>query len=97
MAQAGAVETALANAVEAAVLHVDVVDVVGVVKTVEQQAVLALVAGDVLHVDVADGGVEPAAAVLLRLVVEVDAHHGLTALANFNLAHVDVLYHAATA
>ena len=97
VAQSGAQQPLVSHTVELAVLHMDVVDVVGVVQSVEQDAILALLAGHLLHVHVPHRGVESAAAHLLRVVVQVDAHHRLTAFAHLHFPHVDVLYHAATA
>ena len=83
--------------VELAVADVDVVDVADGVEGDDERAVLRLAAGDVLDIDVAHGRVVAAAADLVVLVVEVDLHHGLGALAHLDIAHVDIFDDTATA
>ena len=86
---------ALGNAVEAAVLHHHVVDIADGVEADDQGAILRLLAGDILHIDLAHRGVEASAANLVVLVVEVNLQHGLLALAHLDVLHVDVLDDAA--
>ena len=96
----GLVDGLVIDAVEAAVLHVDVVHRVGqflVLIAHNHHAVFRLLAGDVLHVHVLNGGIEATAAHFLRLIVGVDFQHGLLALSHFHVPEIDVLDDAAAA
>ena len=88
------------NAVERAVVHVDVVDGIGQRVSLvadNHYAILCLLACHVLHGHIANGGVEATAAHFLGLVVGIDFEHGLLALAHGDVAHVDVLDDATSA
>ena len=81
------------NAVEPTILHVYVI--YGVCQFLvfvanNHHTVFRLLASDVLHVDILDGGVEASAAYLLRLVVGIDFQHSFAALSHFHVAEVDV-------
>ena len=82
------------HAVKAAVFQVDVVYVGAVVERHNHYAVLAFLAGYVLHVDVAHCWIESALGDFFRFVVKVDFQHGFGALANLDVAHVNVFYHS---
>ena len=60
-------------------------------------AVARLLAGDALHVHVPHRRQESSAALLTRLVVEVDFHHGLATLSYLYIFYIDVLHNAASA
>ena len=86
--------------VELTVLDGDVVDCVGqlgVVVAHNHDTIFGLVAGHILHGDVAHRGVETTAANLTRLVVGVDLQHSFAALADNDVAHVDILNDTAAA
>ena len=64
-----------ADTIELTVLHVDVVDVVGFVQSVQFDTELTLLTGDIAHIDVANGRNESALGGFVGFVTEVDAHH----------------------
>ena len=97
MTQSGAFQSLVLHPVKPTVFHVYVVDVVGVLQSVEQYAIFALLAVHLLHVHVAHGGVESPATHLFGLVVQVDAHHCLAAFTHLHFSHIDILYHATSA
>ena len=97
MALASAPDGLALHAVEAAVLDVDVVDVVVVLQTIDEDAILALLAGDVLHVDVSHRWDEASLGGFVGFIFQVDAHHGLTALSHAHAPHIYILRHSATA
>lgn len=88
---------AFGHAIPLAVLEGDVVDIALIVKAIEEDAVLRFLAGDVLEVHVADNRIVAALALLVRLVVEVDAEDGFAALADGDVADKDILDDAAAA
>ena len=79
------------HTLELAVLYRYVVYVLNLVKSDNQHAVVALLAGDVLHVHLSYGRLEATVAQFLWFVVEVYLQHGLTALSYCDIPHVDVL------
>ena len=88
------------DTVELAVLDSDVIDGIGqlgVVITYNHHTILRLLAGNILHRDVADGRIETTTAHLAGLVVGIDLKHGLATLPNSDVAHVDILDDASTA
>ena len=87
----------MCHTVELAVDDIHVVHLTGVGHADYHHAILRLLAGHILHRHIADGGVEATAAHLTGLVVGIDFQHGLLALANGDVTHVDVLNDAATA
>ena len=50
-----------------------------------------ILAGDIAHINISHRGDVAALCLLVRLIREVDAHHGLTALADGNIADIDIL------
>ena len=87
------------DTVELTVPDGDIVDGIGqfgVVVAHNHYAIFRLLTGDVLHGYVAYRGVEATTAHLLGLVVGIDFQHGLFALANGDVAHIDVLDDATT-
>lgn len=80
-----------------AVFYADVGYVVVIVQADNEYAELALFAGHVLQVYVADDGWEAAVALLAVFVLQVDAEHGFAALAYGDIAHKYVLYDSAAA
>ena len=85
------------HTIEAAVLDVDVINVGNTVEGNDEHAVLALVASDVLDVDVAYCRQETAAADFLGLIVEVDFQNRFAALSYLDVAGINVLNDTATA
>ena len=77
--------------VELAVLHQDIVNVGVFVETNDLNTILRLLAGDVLHIDVADNGIVASAADLIMLVIEVDLQYALFADTHLDVLHIDVL------
>ena len=97
VARLAAHKVAFLHAVEAAVLHVNVVNVGVFLQPDDLYTVFRALAGDVFNVHVAHGGEEAPAANLVVLVVEVDLQHAFLAHAHLDVAGVDVLDDAATA
>ena len=65
-------EVAVLHAVELTVFHVDVIDVYVFIEADDLYTIFRLLAGDILHIDVADSRIETTTADLIVLVVEVD-------------------------
>ena len=80
-----------------AVLHCDVGYVLHLVSADDEHAIVALLAGHILHAHLAHGRLEATVAQLSWLVVEVDFQDGFLALAHGDVAHIDVLDESATA
>ena len=100
LSQAHLVDGLVVDTVEAAVPDRDVVHRIGelwVLVADNHDAVLRALTGDVLHGDVTHGGVETTAAHLAWLVVGVNLQHGLAALPDGDVTHVDVLDDTTTA
>ena len=94
------VDGLVVDTVELAVANGDVVHRISQLRVFvahNHDAVLRLLAGDVLHGDVAYGGIESTTANLAWLVVSIDFQHRLATLTDGDVAHVDVLDDAATA
>ena len=90
-------EVAVLHAIELTVLDGDIVDVCIFVETNDLNTILRLLTGNILHIDVANGGVVSTTADLIVLVVEVDLQNALLAYTYLDIAHVDVLDDATTA
>ena len=86
-----ALERFIHNARESTILHVDVIDVVCIIQTIEQDAIFTLLASHILHVHVANGWIESTRSVFFRVVVQVDTQNSLLALSHFYVTHVNVL------
>lgn len=85
------------HAVETAVPNLYIADQCAVLETCDEDTIARLPTGDVLHDDVPDRRGIVAAALLARLIVEVDLKHGFTALPNADVAHVYAFYNTAPA
>ena len=99
LCQANLVDRFAGDTVKLTVADGDIVDGIGqfgVVVAHNHHAIFRLLTGDVLHGHVAYRGVEATTAHLLGLVVGIDFQHGLFALANGDVAHIDVLNDATT-
>ena len=72
-------------------------DSVDVVEANDHNAILALLAGHILHVYVAHGWIEATTTLLLWFIVCVYLQHRLTALSNLHVAEIYILNHTATA
>ena len=79
-----------------AVAYQHVVNVGVLLEADDLHTILRLIAGDILHIDVANGGVVATTANLIVLVVEVDFQDRLLADAYLDVAHVDILDDATT-
>ena len=90
-------EVALCHAVEAAVVHVDVIHIRAGVESDNLYAVLALLAGDIVEMHVAHGGQVATAADFVVLIVEVDFQHRLATLSHLDVAGIDILDDTAAA
>ena len=66
-------------------------------QAVDQNAVLALLACDILHIDVSHRRNKSAFCGLVGLIFQVDAHHGFAALSYAHVPHIYILSHAAAA
>ena len=99
LCQANLMDGLVVDAVELTVLDGDVIDGVGQLRILianNHHAVFRLLAGNILHRHVADGGVEATAANLTWFIVGVQFEDSLATLTNGNVAHIDVLNDTAT-
>ena len=88
------------DTIELTVAYRDIIDRIGklgILVAHDHHAILRLLAGDILHRDIAHRGVVATTANLLRLIVGVDLEHCLATLSDGDVTHVDVLYHTTTA
>ena len=94
LSMANLVDGLVIDTVELTVADVDVIDGIGqflVLIAHNHDTVLRLLAGDILHVDVANDGVETTTADFTRVIVGIDFQYGLATLAHGDVAHVDIL------
>lgn len=82
--------------VELAVLDVYVIDVVVFIQPVDKDAELAFLTCDVSQIHIAHHGRKAPVTFLLVLILQVDAHDGFIAYADFDIAHEDVFDDAAS-
>ena len=73
------------------VLDIDVVNKCIFVETDNLHTILRLLTGDILHIHITYDGVVATAANLVVLVVKINLQYALFALANGDVAHVDIL------
>ena len=85
------------HSIEGTVLDMYIVDIAFLIQSVEQNAVLGLLTGDILHVDIAHCRYEATLCLLLWLVNEVHTKHCLTTLTYGNIAHIDAVSHSTAA
>ena len=90
-------EVTVLHTIEVTVLYENVIDIGVLFETDDLYAILRLLAGDILHIDITHGGVVASAADLIVLIVKVDLQHTLLADAYLDITHVDVLDDTATA
>ena len=83
--------------VELTVLDVDVVNILYSVTANDENTIVALLAGNVFYIHIANGWFETTVANFLRLVIEVDFYYSFATLTYLDTAHVDVLNQSATA
>ena len=84
------------HSVEAAVAHVDVIDVCVLFKSNYLHTIFRLLAGDILHEHLSHSRVVSAAADFLRFVVEVDFQHTFPTLSYRDIPDIDVLNDTST-
>ena len=92
-----ALEWFIHNARESTILHVDVIDIVCILQTIEQDAVFTLLASHVLHIDITNGRIESTRSSFLWVIIEVDTQYGFLALSYLYVAHVNVFRNATSA
>lgn len=85
------------QSLELTVLHVDVVYLVLILKSVEEDAVLRLLTCHILHIHVTYCWDMTTLCNLVWLIDEVDTHNGFLTLTYADVTHEDVLVDAATA
>ena len=84
------------HSIEGTVLDMYIVDIAFLIQSVEQNAVLRLLTGDILHVDIAHCRYETTLCLLFWLVNEVDTKNSFTTLTYGNIAHIDAISHSTT-
>lgn len=89
-------ERFVGNAIEGAVVDVDVVHSIGFVYAVDLDAVTGLLASDVLHPDVVDVRNMSTLGFLARFVIDIDTQDALATLAYTDVTHEDILGFATT-
>ena len=92
-----ALDSLFLHTVKLTVINMNVVNLICIVKTVDKHTILTLLAGDIAHINISHRGDVAALCLLVRLIREVDAHHSLTALADGNIADIDILGDTSTA
>ena len=88
------------DTLELTVVYIDVIN--GISQRISfiahnHHTILRLLAGDILHRHVANGGVETTAANLFGLIIGIDLEYSFLTLAHGDIAHVDVLNDTTTA
>ena len=86
----------LLDVVPLTVLHVDVVNLSVILKTVEESTILRLLTGYILNINIANCWNVATLSNLVWLVNQVDAHNSLTALSYLDVADKDILVDTAT-
>ena len=84
------------NIIKVGIFNADVIYVVIIVETNNEDAELAFFAGHIFQMNVADSRSEATVAVFTVLVLQVDAQHGFSALAYGDVTHEDVFNQSAT-
>ena len=88
------------DTVERTVLDGNIINGVGMLWILianNHHTIFRFLTSDILHRDVANGGIETTTANLARFIVGVELEHSLTALPDGNVAHVDILNDATAA
>ena len=85
------------NIIKMGIFNADVIYVLIIVETNNEDTELAFFAGHIFQVDVADSGSEATVAIFTVLVLQVDAQHGFAALAYGDVTHEHIFNQSATA
>ena len=84
-------EIAGLHTVELTILHEDVINVRVFLETDDLDTVFRLFTGDILHIDIAHGGIVTTTADFVVLVVKIDFQNRLLADTHLHIFHIDIL------
>ena len=87
----------LCYAIELAVVNMNVVNFISFVKTIDKNAVFALLARYIAHVHVSHSRYMPSFCGFVGLISKVDSHNSFAALSHLNVAYIDIFGNSSAA